>query len=175
MPKIIDTADTMTSSKLSALKKAGVETIIRCDDRRPRGGWHPAEAKLIRDAGLRLGIVYEDAATVWYFTRLEGIRDSRRQSAGNRMEAPSISRSTSIQLQQPLLAGELVAQNVDLIATFGDPAIRAAQRATQAIPIVGITDDMAGSGPAASLTQIDNVASRKYPGFDALDILPRGI
>ena len=46
-PKIIDTADTMTSSKLSALKKAGVETIIRYDDRRPRGGWkqiHPAEA-----------------------------------------------------------------------------------------------------------------------------------
>jgi len=53
-PKIIDTADTMTSPKLSALKKAGVETIIRYDDRRPRGGWkqiHPAEAKLIRDAG----------------------------------------------------------------------------------------------------------------------------
>ena len=23
--------------------------------------------------------------------------------------------------------------------------------------------------------EIDNVASRKYPGFDALDILPRGI
>src|SRR5262249_19692686 len=65
MPKIIDTADTMTSSKLSALKKAGVvEAIIRYDDRRPRGGWkqiHPAEAKLIRDAGLRLWIVYEDA------------------------------------------------------------------------------------------------------------------
>src|SRR5215475_2197320 len=74
-PKIIDTADTMTSSKLSALKKAGVETIIRYDDRRPRGGWkqiHQAEAKLIRDAGLRLGIVYEDAATASYFTRLEG-------------------------------------------------------------------------------------------------------
>src|SRR5262245_65369369 len=79
-PKIIDTADTMTSSKLSALKKAGVETIIRYDDRRPRGGWkqiHQAEAKLIRDAGLRLGIVYEDAATASYFTRL--VRDSRRQ------------------------------------------------------------------------------------------------
>ena len=49
---------------------------FRCDDRRPRGGWkqiHPAEAKLSRDAGLRLGIVYEDAATASYFTRLEGI------------------------------------------------------------------------------------------------------
>ena len=29
----------------------------------------------------------------------------------------------------PFLADELVAQNVDLIVTFGDPAIRAAQRA----------------------------------------------
>jgi ABC-type uncharacterized transport system substrate-binding protein len=53
----------------------------------------------------------------------------------------------------PLLAGELVAQNVDLIVTFGDPAIRAAQRATQTIPIVGMTDDMVGSGLAASLAR----------------------
>jgi len=79
----------MTSSKLSALKKAGVETIIRYDDRRPRGGWkqiHPAEAKLIRDAGLRLGIVYEDAATASYFTRLEGILSATyaRQQAAKR-------------------------------------------------------------------------------------------
>src|ERR1700757_997338 len=51
----------------------------------------------------------------------------------------------------PLLAGDFVAQNVDLIVTFGDPAIRAAQRATQSIPIVGMTDDMVGSGLVASL------------------------
>jgi len=32
------------------------------------------------------------------------------------------------------------------------------------------------SRPAClELMEIDNVASRKYPGFDALDILPRGI
>ena len=53
----------------------------------------------------------------------------------------------------PALAGELVAQNVDLIIAFGDPAIRAAQRATQAIPIVGMTDDMIGSGLAASMAR----------------------
>jgi putative tryptophan/tyrosine transport system substrate-binding protein len=53
----------------------------------------------------------------------------------------------------PLLAGDFVAQNVDLIVTFGDPAIRAAQRATQAIPIVGMTDDMVGSGLVASLAR----------------------
>ncbi|MFL6834440.1 MAG: ABC transporter substrate-binding protein [Xanthobacteraceae bacterium] len=51
------------------------------------------------------------------------------------------------------LAGELIAQKVDLIITFGDPAIRATQRATQAIPIVGMTDDMIGSGLAASLAR----------------------
>src|SRR5207247_2181204 len=44
------------------------------------------------------------------------------------------------------LAGELIAQKVDLIITFGDPAIRATQRATQAIPIIGMSDDMIGSG-----------------------------
>jgi putative tryptophan/tyrosine transport system substrate-binding protein len=52
-----------------------------------------------------------------------------------------------------LLAGDFVAQNVDLIVTFGDPAIRAAQRATQSIPIVGMTDDMVGSGLVASLAR----------------------
>jgi putative ABC transport system substrate-binding protein len=53
----------------------------------------------------------------------------------------------------PALAGELVAQYVDLIVPFGDPAIRAAQSATKTIPIVGMTDDMIGSGLAASLAR----------------------
>jgi putative tryptophan/tyrosine transport system substrate-binding protein len=53
----------------------------------------------------------------------------------------------------PALAGELVTQNVDLIITSGDPAIRAAQRATQTIPIVGMADDMIGSGLAASMAR----------------------
>jgi len=45
----------------------------------------------------------------------------------------------------PALASELVAQNVDLIITFGDPAIRAAQRATSAIPIVVSDQDRKNS------------------------------
>src|SRR5580704_10096497 len=53
----------------------------------------------------------------------------------------------------PALARDLVAQQVDLIIPFGDPAIRAAQGATQTIPIVGMTDDMVGSGLAASLAR----------------------
>ena len=51
------------------------------------------------------------------------------------------------------LAGELVAQNVDLIIAFGDLGIRAAQHATQVIPIVGMADDMVGSGLAASMAR----------------------
>src|SRR5215475_1249183 len=53
----------------------------------------------------------------------------------------------------PALASELVAQNVDLIITFGDPAVRAVQHATQTIPIVAMTDDMVGSGLVASLAR----------------------
>ena len=53
----------------------------------------------------------------------------------------------------PALAGELVSQNVDLIVAFGDPGSRAAQRASAAIPIVAMTDDMVGSGLAASLAR----------------------
>src|SRR5262252_11101182 len=68
----------------------------------------------------------------------------------------------------PVLAGELVAQNVDLIVSFGDPAIRAAQRATQAIPIVGMTDDMVGSGLAASLARPGgNTTGGEYSCFGA--------
>ena len=53
----------------------------------------------------------------------------------------------------PALAEQLIAQNVDVIVTFADPAIRAVQRATQTIPIVGMADDMVGSGLAASMAR----------------------
>jgi putative ABC transport system substrate-binding protein len=56
----------------------------------------------------------------------------------------------------PALASELVTQNVDVIIAFGDPAIRACQHATQTIPIVGMTDDMVGSGFAVSLARPAN-------------------
>ena len=62
----------------------------------------------------------------------------------------------------PLLASDFVAQNVDLIVTFGDPAIRAAQRATQTIPIVGMTDDMVGSGLVAGLARPGEWSQRSH-------------
>jgi putative tryptophan/tyrosine transport system substrate-binding protein len=55
--------------------------------------------------------------------------------------------------RSPALATELIAQNVDLIISFGDPAIRASQRATRTIPIVGMTDDIVGSALAANMAR----------------------
>jgi putative ABC transport system substrate-binding protein len=48
-------------------------------------------------------------------------------------------------------AAELVKAKVDVFTCGGDPAIRAAQRASATIPIVGLTDDMVESGLVRSL------------------------
>jgi len=53
----------------------------------------------------------------------------------------------------PALADDLVQRKVDAIIAFGDPAIRAAQRATKTIPIVATTDDLVGSGLVSSFTK----------------------
>ena len=53
----------------------------------------------------------------------------------------------------PALAADLIAQNVDLIIAPGDKAVIAAQRASAAIPIVGICDDMVGSHLVKSLAR----------------------
>jgi len=55
--------------------------------------------------------------------------------------------------QFPELAAALVDSSVDALVCGGEAAIRAAQRATQTIPIVGITDDMVGSGLVQSLAK----------------------
>ena len=48
-------------------------------------------------------------------------------------------------------AVELVNAGPDVILAGGNPAIRAAQQATTTIPILGLTDDMVGSGLTASM------------------------
>ena len=53
--------------------------------------------------------------------------------------------------QFPQLAAELVGINVDAIVANGTPAVRAAQKATPSIPIVGIVGDPVGTGLVASL------------------------
>ena len=54
----------------------------------------------------------------------------------------------------PVLAGELVALNVDIIVTYTSQAARAAKNATSAIPIVmALSSDPVGAGLIASLAR----------------------
>jgi putative ABC transport system substrate-binding protein len=50
-------------------------------------------------------------------------------------------------------AAELVKSKVDVVYASGDAAIRAVQRATTMIPILGITDDMVEAGLVKSLAR----------------------
>jgi putative ABC transport system substrate-binding protein len=53
----------------------------------------------------------------------------------------------------PEFAADLVKAKVDVIYAAGDAAIRAAQRATTTIPILGSTDDMVEAGLVKSLSR----------------------
>jgi putative tryptophan/tyrosine transport system substrate-binding protein len=53
----------------------------------------------------------------------------------------------------PELVAELVKAHVDVIYVAGDHAIRTAQHATATIPILGVTEDMVGSGLVNSLAR----------------------
>src|SRR5262245_15452919 len=53
--------------------------------------------------------------------------------------------------QFPEHAAALAKSNVDVIHCSGDAGIHAAQQATAAIPILGLTDDMVGAGLIRSL------------------------
>jgi len=57
--------------------------------------------------------------------------------------------------QVPTFAAELVAAKADVLYASGDLAIQALLRATDAIPIVGVTEDMAGSGLVSSFARPD--------------------
>jgi putative ABC transport system substrate-binding protein len=50
-------------------------------------------------------------------------------------------------------AAAIVKAQVDVIIAVGDPPVRAAQRATKTIPILGAAEDMVGSGFVASLAR----------------------
>jgi putative ABC transport system substrate-binding protein len=50
-------------------------------------------------------------------------------------------------------ASELVSARVDVIATGGEEAIRAARQATKTIPIVGLVDDLLASGYVKSMAR----------------------
>ncbi len=53
----------------------------------------------------------------------------------------------------PEFVAELIKDRVDVIVVTGDLPIRTVQRATTTIPILGLTDDMVGSGLVNSLAR----------------------
>jgi putative ABC transport system substrate-binding protein len=55
--------------------------------------------------------------------------------------------------QYAQVAAELAASHMDVILATGDAAIRAAQKATTTIPILGSTDDMVGEGLVPSMAR----------------------
>jgi putative ABC transport system substrate-binding protein len=55
----------------------------------------------------------------------------------------------------PEFAARLVKAQVDVILATGDVGVRAAQQATATIPIVGVTENMVGSGLVKSLARPD--------------------
>jgi putative ABC transport system substrate-binding protein len=56
--------------------------------------------------------------------------------------------------RMPELANELVAKRVDLIITFGNPAIKALEDVTTTIPVVAMADDMIATGLASNLRRM---------------------
>ncbi|MGH7489422.1 MAG: ABC transporter substrate binding protein, partial [bacterium] len=51
------------------------------------------------------------------------------------------------------ILAEILSSNVDVIFCGGDGAMRAAREVTQTVPIVGVADDMVGSGIVSSLAR----------------------
>jgi len=80
----------------------------------------------------------------------------------------------------PEIMTELVKSHVDVIFATGDHAIRAAQRATTTIPILGSTDDMVEAGlvsrradarPPVGQSQLPSFSARQCLGPNSHDNL----
>jgi putative ABC transport system substrate-binding protein len=100
--------------------------------------------------------------------RLGGVTSSPRNSLSNGAMLDELRRLGFIEGQNltiewrayalhidliPEFAAELVKSKVDVIYAVGDAGIRAAQRVTATIPILGLTQDMVGQGLVNSLAR----------------------
>jgi putative tryptophan/tyrosine transport system substrate-binding protein len=100
----------------------------------------------------RLGILHQLPRTAAQFARLfDGLR---RQGfiEGRNLAIDPRGFSSSAQQYRERIA-EMVQSGTDVIFAGGDAAMRAAQEVTRTVPIIGIADDMVGSGLAASLAR----------------------
>ena len=96
----------------------------------------------------RIGVLVPLPAVIWipFFEELarQGFIEGQNLAVDRRGFDASYDRF-------PTIVAQLVSANPDAIMCGGDAAIRAAQAATTAIPIVAITDDMVGAGLVRSL------------------------
>src|SRR5215813_4753193 len=89
----------------------------------------------------RLGVLHQLPRTAPQFAQLfDGLRREGFIEGRNLVIDPRGFYSRSDQYQDR--AAEIVNSGVDVLICGGDATIRAAQRVTQTVPIVGIADDM---------------------------------
>jgi putative tryptophan/tyrosine transport system substrate-binding protein len=100
----------------------------------------------------RLGVLHQLPRTAAQFARLfDGFR---RQGfiEGRNLIVDSSGFGSSAQQYQERVA-EMVQSGANVIFVGGDAAMRAALEVTRTVPIIGVADDMVGSGLAASLSR----------------------
>jgi putative ABC transport system substrate-binding protein len=109
-------------------------------------------AALAQEPGrtYRLGAVSSSPRTTPHFVAMFDELHRRGFIAGQNLAVDWRSYGPRIDLI-PQLTAELVKGQLDVILVNGDAAIRAAQQATRTISILGITEDMIGSGLVNSL------------------------
>jgi len=120
--------------------------VVSCIGLIPLGLGAQQPAKL-----SRIGILWQGAAPP-ASPRMESFREGLREAGYIEGQNVVIELRHATDLERlRALATELVQAHASVIASFGDLAPRAAQRATTQVPIVAIADDFVGSGLATSL------------------------
>ena len=100
----------------------------------------------------RLGVLHQLPQTAPQFAQLfDGLRREGFIEGRNLVIDSRGFDSRSEQYQER--AELLINSGADVLVCGGDPTIRAAQKATQTVPIAGIADDMVASGLVASLAR----------------------
>jgi putative ABC transport system substrate-binding protein len=99
----------------------------------------------------RLGVLHQLPRTAAQFALLfDGLRRQGFIEGRNLVIDQSGFGSTAQQYHERMM--EMVQSGANVIFAGGDVAMRAAQEVTRTVPIIGIADDMVGSGLAASLS-----------------------
>jgi putative ABC transport system substrate-binding protein len=100
----------------------------------------------------RLGVLHQLPRTAAQFARLvDGLRRQGFIEGRNLVVDPAGFGSNAQQYHARV--AEMVQSGANVIFAGGDAAMRAAQEVTQTVPIIGIADDMVGSGLAGSLAR----------------------